>query len=231
MIYVGSKKRIAKDILPIILQYRQTHPAYIEPFVGGANLIDKVNGFRFGIDVNKYLIALLRKLQTGWLPPKDISEEMYLHIKNNFEQYPDYLIGYVGFQLTYRASWFGSYRKDPKGKRNYDHEAYRSIKKQAPNLEGIIFRCMDYKRPILYKPCTIYCDPPYKKTRKYKENKEKFNHNNFWQWCRDKVVEGHKVFISELSAPDDFKCIWEKPMTYSIGMKKITEKLFIVKED
>nr|WP_319571429.1 DNA adenine methylase [uncultured Draconibacterium sp.] len=45
MKYMGSKNRIAKHILPIILKNR-TNELYVEPFVGGANLIDKVDGER-----------------------------------------------------------------------------------------------------------------------------------------------------------------------------------------
>ena len=42
MKYMGSKARIAKHILPIILKDRKPNQWYSEPFTGGANLIDKV---------------------------------------------------------------------------------------------------------------------------------------------------------------------------------------------
>lgn len=45
---MGSKRRIAKDILPIILENRTPEQFYVEPFVGGANMIDKVQGKRIG---------------------------------------------------------------------------------------------------------------------------------------------------------------------------------------
>ena len=35
MKYQGSKRRIAKDILPIILRDRKNGQFYVEPFVGG----------------------------------------------------------------------------------------------------------------------------------------------------------------------------------------------------
>ena len=44
MKYMGSKNRIAKHILPIILKDRIENQYYVEPFVGGANMIDKVDG-------------------------------------------------------------------------------------------------------------------------------------------------------------------------------------------
>ena len=59
MKYMGSKRRIAKEILPIILKDRQLNQWYVEPFVGGGNLIENVSGPCIGADNNKYIIALL----------------------------------------------------------------------------------------------------------------------------------------------------------------------------
>jgi DNA adenine methylase len=60
--------------------------------------------------------------------------------------------------------------------------------------------------------------------------KDDFNHNEFWQWCRDRANEGHIVFVSEYNAPDDFECIWQKEIVSSLdkdtGSKKGMEKLF-----
>lgn len=59
MQYMGSKRRIANDILPIILENIQPEQYYVEPFVGGCNMIDKVkHKFKIGSDNNQYLIAM-----------------------------------------------------------------------------------------------------------------------------------------------------------------------------
>ena len=43
MRYMGSKNRISKYIVPIIQSYINDNTnCYIEPFVGGANMIDKI---------------------------------------------------------------------------------------------------------------------------------------------------------------------------------------------
>ena len=45
MKYVGSKNRLSKQIAPIIQSYIDNMPdchGYLEPFVGGANMIDKI---------------------------------------------------------------------------------------------------------------------------------------------------------------------------------------------
>lgn len=43
MKYMGSKARHAKELLPIILKDHTPDMWYVEPFVGGANMIDKVS--------------------------------------------------------------------------------------------------------------------------------------------------------------------------------------------
>ena len=77
------------------------------------------------------------------------------------------------------------------------------------------------------KPCTIYCDPPYVGTTKYKDD---FDHERFYDWCRERKKEGHNIFTSEYWMPDDFTCVWEKQVNSSLakdtGSKRATEKLF-----
>lgn len=68
MKYVGSKSRIAPAIVPIIQDYidKSGTGTYIEPFVGGANVIDKIKAeYRVGFDKNGYLIALLQYVKSG----------------------------------------------------------------------------------------------------------------------------------------------------------------------
>src|SRR5690554_6823322 len=228
MKYMGSKARHAKQILPIILSDRKPEQWYVEPFVGGANVIDKVDGNRLGADSNEYLIALLSALQAGWVPPKELSVDEYKRIRDNKDQYPLHLVGFVGFPCSYGAKFFGGYCRgsNSKGKpRDYIGEAWRNV--MAQDFSGIDFQCVRYLELEIPPNSIIYCDPPYAGTTGYKD---KFSHDEFWQWCRDKVAEGHQVFVSEYNAPDDFKCVWEKQVNSSLtkntGAKKATEKLF-----
>lgn len=94
MKYMGSKARIAKEILPIILKDRQPNQYYVEPFVGGCNIIDKVDGLRIGNDINHYLIALFKALQNGWIPPTLITEDYYNEIRLNKDKHPLELVAY-----------------------------------------------------------------------------------------------------------------------------------------
>ena len=59
---MGSKNRLAKDLAPIIQKYIDSGcKGYLEPFVGGANMIDKINcNVKVGCDNNRYLIAIIK---------------------------------------------------------------------------------------------------------------------------------------------------------------------------
>ena len=83
--YLGSKARLSKELAPIIQSYIDKTNAigYVEPFVGGANMIDKIKcSKRYGFDTHRYLIALLQKAQTDTSDfPDVITEEVYNEVK------------------------------------------------------------------------------------------------------------------------------------------------------
>lgn len=58
MKYMGSKSRIAKDIVPIIQKCIDDNnlETYIEPFVGGANIIDKIKNSFNCYFYNSYIV-------------------------------------------------------------------------------------------------------------------------------------------------------------------------------
>lgn len=229
---MGSKNRIAKDLLKIILKDRKPEQWYVEPFGGGMNMIQHVTGKRIVNEINPYVIEMFGALIQGWEPPKNISKEEYFKIKND-QTAPGYLKGYVGFNCSYSGKWFGGYAgitETKDGVRNYQEEAYRNIKEQIPKLIGIVPYCGDYKSFNIPLNSIIYCDPPYEGTTSYKD---KFDHSEFWHWCRQKKAEGHIIFISEYNAPSDFVCIWQQEVKSSLsangksgGNKLSVEKLF-----
>ena len=209
MKYMGSKNRLAKELVPIIQSYiTPSTKGYLEPFVGGGNLIDKVEcENKYGSDNHKYLIAFLDALSKGYEPPRNISEEEYKYIKTHQEEYSDEFLGYVGFQLSYGAKWFDTFRRDKIGKRKYDEEAYRNVMKQAPLLKGIKFKHCDFQDINNISGFVIYCDPPYRDTANYSTGD--FLYDEFYEWCR-KMSKNNIVLVSEYNMPSDFKCIWEK---------------------
>lgn len=227
---MGSKRRIAKHILPIMESVRRPGQYWVEPFVGGANMIDKVSGNRIGSDSNKYVIALLKEMQKPQLTIPVIDETLYSHIRDNKSAYDPWLVGFAGFQMSYGSLWFSSYRQDSSGKRDYWREACDNIYKQIPNIRGVQFERQDYRQLQVPNESLIYCDPPYSGTTGYK-NSGCFDHDEFWQWCRDMTGDGHTVFVSEYNAPPDFKAIWTGSIASSLarntGGKFGVEKLFV----
>ena len=230
MVYMGSKNRIAKELIPIITKDLKPNQWYCEPFVGGANMIDKIeHPYKLGADNNKYLIALLEAVQNGQELPEHITKDEYIAVKTNMDNYPDWYVGFVGFVCSFRAKFFGGYSGYHTTKtgiqRNYIKERISNILKQ--NLDGIKLVCSSYDALDIPANSIIYCDPPYNGTTKYKDS---FDSDAFWQWCRDKAKEGHTVYVSEYNAPEDFKCIWEKQINSNLGgtSKTATEKLFTI---
>ncbi len=227
MKYMGSKNRIAKDILPIMLKQREKEQWWVEPFVGGANMIDKVKGNRMGADNNELLICALLNIQhdTDILPKNNIefTEQDYKDRAKNHLQ----IKGFAAFAYSYSGKFWGGWCRDKTGKRDYVKEAYNNAIKQSLLLDDVVFKYSDYNMLDIPNNSIIYCDPPYNGTTRYKD---KFNHKAFWEWCRKKKAEGHTIFISEYNAPDDFKCIWKKEicssLTNNTGSKKGIEKLF-----
>ena len=228
MKYQGSKNRHAKDLLSVILHNRKPNQYYVEPFCGGCNMIDKVEGNRIANDSHKFLIDLFESvIYKNVNLPDSITDEEYNNIKNNKSNFPSYLVGFVGFGCSYSGKWFGGYARSIKGKvRNYCDESKRNILKQSPYLKGVIFENKSYLDLDIPKDSIVYCDPPYENTTGYKS---KFNHIEFWDWVRN-ISKKHQVFISEYNAPSDFICLWEKSVNNTLekdtGKKKGFERLF-----
>ena len=231
MKYVGSKNRISKQIAPILQKCIDENniKIYFEPFVGGANMIDKIQcETRIGNDIHKELIALFQEIQKGWQPPLHITEEEYNNVRDNKSDYPDYYVALVGFCATFGSKWFGGYARgfkaDKVTPRDIPNEAVRNLLDQIPQIKDVVFTnksYLDFDKDKL-KNCLIYCDPPYQDTTKYKYNN--FDYDVFWNWVREMSKENF-VFVSEYNAPPDFKCKRQKKVTTSLKVEKHEERL------
>ena len=238
MKYMGSKNKFAKDLIPIIQSYiTEDTKGYLEPFVGGANVIDKIKcNNKIGCDIHTELIELLKYVQFNYESlPNTISEEEYIKVRDNKKEYPKWYVGLVGFCCGFGAKYFGGYarafKNDGVTPRNMVNEAITNLKKQSPKLKNIKFINSNFlELPIdKIKGYVIYCDPPYRNVTKY--SSEKFPYELFYDWCRE-LSKNNIVLVSEYNMPNDFKCIWEKPSKINIGNLNInkpirTDKLFI----
>ena len=243
MRYVGSKNKLSKELVPIIQSYiKSDTKGYLEPFVGGANLIDKIQcNNKIGADIHEELIELLKYAQEfSKLIPERILEEQYIEVKNNKDKYEKWYIGLVGFCASFGAKYFGGYARDSRDDNSgkWSAGAIRNLKKQADNLQGIKFINSSFMDlPIdKIKNYVIYCDIPYRGTTKYKT--EKFPYEDFYKWIK-KLAIHNTVLISEYNMPSDFECIWQKEVKCSIDSNKTSgdennlrvEKLFTYKQN
>ena len=244
MVYMGSKNKYCPFIVPIIQKTIDDNniKEYIEFFVGGANVIDKIEcDSRIGYDRSKTLIALLDQASKDFsLIPENGNREMWDKGKSFVKDGKDcdlelYEIGAIEFLGSFSNGGFPrGYAKNKDG-RNYYQEAYRNLEKQAPNLKDIIFKNSNYEEinPKDFSNKVIYLDPPYQNTKKYGYTKDNvFNYEHFWNWVRE-LSKNNIVFISEQYAPKDFEIVWEKDVKRTCGKTndfKATEKLFRFKE-
>ena len=239
MRYVGSKNRLAKELVPIIQSYiTDDTKGYLEPFVGGANMIDKIScNNKFGYDIHEELIELLKYIQDlNNVLPIAITEEEYNKVRLNKDKYEKWYVGFVGFCATFGAKYFGGYarglKEDKITPRDMATEGIKNIEKQRKNLQNIKFKCCSYDEINKnIKDFVIYCDPPYKGTLKYTTD---FDYDKFYKWCKE-MSKNNIVLISEYWMPEEFECIWEKKTTVRIDSNKKSkdkkmeriEKLFI----
>lgn len=228
MTYQGSKQKYSKYICPILQRCIDDNKidTYIEPFVGGANIIKNIKcENRIGIDLNLYLIELWKFLQANpnYEFPLYPSRADWDRCKNGEEEC-DWYIGLVSIFCSNMTGGF------PAG---YDKMGLRyngrikNCKKDLPLLRDVLFECEDYKNIVLNSHNNLlYCDPPYANTHKY--NYQKFDSETFWQWAREQS-ENNYVFVSEQAAPNDFQPIWSLDIKHNIrgNIRIATENLFI----
>lgn len=246
MKFMGSKSRIAKYIIPIIQKQIDNNniKTYIEPFCGGCNIIDKVKcDNKIALDLNPYLIALLKEVKDGNTLLSEVPRELYnkareAYRSGNISGFKEWEIGCIGFLASYNGRFFdGGYAKagwesTKTGRRwrDYYQESKANILRQCIDLQDIDFMVGDYRMFANNTNCVIYCDPPYQGTKQY-ANSIDFDYNEFWntvrQWSKRNIV-----LVSEQKAPPDFECIWEQSVNRSIKANDksySTEKLFMIK--
>ena len=232
MKYMGSKARISKHILPIMLKEAEKHgiTKWVEPFVGGANMIDKVpDSFeRVGYDLNDHVVHALIDIRDR---PNDLLESFSKNERDLHKQQPaKSLYSHACIVTSFGADLNGGYARE-KGSDESTFCGYgkRNALRQSPKIQNVQFICDSYEN-LDFENSLIYCDPPYQGTTGYKTGA--FDHDKFFEWCRKQKANGNIVFVSEYNAPDDFTEVWkgEIKTNFASKRKKAThnavEKLF-----
>lgn len=231
MKYMGSKRRIAKHIIPLMTLERERGQYWVEPFVGGGNSIAEVRDKRIGADIHAGAIQALTLIRDHpeLLPRNntEFTEDDYKRVKHEPEHY---LHGYAGFNFSFGSRFFEGWARC-KIQADYVTRAYKSAIKQHAYLQGVQLIHSAYNDLFIPQNAVIYCDPPYEGTTSYKHD---FNHSAFWSWVR-KMSKSHQVFVSEYNAPSDFVELWSMDVTTNLDNKsneafKATERLFAYKD-
>lgn len=235
MKYMGSKNRIAKHLLPIMLAECEKHgiTKWVEPFVGGANMIDKApDSFeRVGYDLNDHAIhALIDIRDSAESLPECVSEEEY---KAFYGGPAEKITSLVRFGASFGGKFENGFARGKAADgspRNYWAETRRNALKQSPKIQNVKFICDSYEN-LNFTNALIYCDPPYQGTSGYKTGA--FDHDKFFDWCRIQA-KNNIVFVSEYNAPDDFECVWQGEIKTNFASQRkaathnAVEKLFRV---
>lgn len=229
MRYQGGKSLSAKGISAAIRERERESNTFVSLFCGSCAVeIKLASDFEQIIcnDIHKYLIEMYRGLQGGFVPPEFVSKEEYRRIREHKDENPA-LAGAVGFGSSFGGRWFAGYAR-AKG-RNCALETKHALERDKPTLLKMEFTCCDYRDVKIPHGAVVYADPPYKGTTGY--SNKKFDTNEFWEYMR-KISEYCFVYVSEQTAPNDFVCIWEKPVRRTLDVNKnnrftVTEKLFV----
>ena len=253
MQYIGGKFVLSKYICPILQKCIDENniTTYLEPFVGGANIIDKIKcKRRIGCDINRYLIALYKHLQNGGKIEESISREQYHKVKESFKakdkKYPDWLYANVGFMASYRSKFFGGYGATNRREPHLDTDyvlSKRSIYRQIHMLADVEFYCYDFQETLSdaqnQSNWLVFCDPPYFNSNyKVQYNLPGFDFKALYETLNE-MSRHHFVFVSEaiaeLPKPIRSEVVFEKVMAHSFTRNnpkqdkpKKTEKLFRV---
>lgn len=234
MKYLGGKHKIGKLIADFLTEECPPNEVtgYLEPFCGSLGVFKNMtdNGYKkcIGADIQPDLIEMWELLQKNSLKiPNNINEKEYNKLK--IAKSPNAMKAIAGFGLSFGGKYFAGYSQKWVGNsgRNFFEEFKTSIKKIQPLItkDNVIFLNKSYTE---FKPnnMLIYCDPPYKFTQGYSTGD--FNHDKFWETMRE-WSKNNYVFISEETAPSDFKVVWERKKRRTLDKQNrfhIYEKIF-----
>ena len=159
MKYMGSKARIAKHILPIMLAECEKHgiTTWVEPFVGGGGMIDKVpDRFeRVGYDLNGHTIQAMIDIRDNAKElPEVVSEQTYKSYKG---LPPQSITSWVRFVCSFGGKFDNGYARE-KGSDETTFCGYgkRNALKQSPKIQNVEFICDSYEN-LSFENCLVYC--------------------------------------------------------------------------
>lgn len=225
MQYPGGKSRQIKYIAPIVLSHKEERVMY-EPFCGAMSATVGLQPYRAS-DSSKDIIDLYLAIRSGSFElPDECSKELYETLRHAPSS-P--LRTFIGFSCSFGGKWFGGYARNAKNQ-NYCEVGKRSLQRKIDATKDVIFTHNSYDDFTFSGNDIVYCDPPYAKTLNAYGKNNTFNSRQFWDWCKSQQFSGAKMFVSEISIPDDVQheVVWEKERVSTMSDKdhSIHEKLY-----
>lgn len=200
MNYQGGKSRLARRFAPVLAPYLPGR-RWVEPFVGGFNLLPAVDVDRraspYCADSHPGLVTLLRAVRDGWDPPCEVSEQRYADLRRAGD-WRDPETAFAAFGCSFGAKQWGGYARNAKGD-NYAERARKSLLRKRPAMQGVEFAVADYRGAPVDERSIVYADPPYAGTLGYGVD---FDHDEFYAWCEACAALGAVVVVSEFTRPD-----------------------------
>lgn len=229
MRYMGGKAHIAKKIVGAILANTEARGTWVEPFVGGGNVMEHAAPHfkeARGYDIHPDLILLWRHVASGGTLPETVTREMYVEHRHAD---PSWLRGFLGFGASFGGKWFGGFAQSPG--RLIWQEGLRTVARQATVFQqhGVQFERADFATLWPDPGSVVYCDPPYLGTTAYTTGG--FDHERFYRvlqgWAADCFV-----YVSEYQVLPGVRheVIWEyahrTTLKRDVNAEVRTEKLF-----
>lgn len=208
MQYLGGKSRVAKCLIAAM---GKAEGRFTDLGCGGLSV--SVAAARAGyseivcVDSNAALIAMYRAAQSGWEPPPAISEADYAAIRQRGDP-ADPVTAFAAIAASFGGKWWGGYARCNRGF-NYVGAGRRRVMANMDALRSASFVCADMTDYLPEGKGTVYADPPYLGTTEYAFS---VDHGRLWRHLRKLGAMGNRVFVSEFSAPCDFRPIWVKSM-------------------
>lgn len=225
MQYQGGKERIAGYIVDVLQAHRAGRP-YLEPFLGGASVMARMDGERVGGDIHAGLVAMWAAARDGWVPPVDISEARYAQLKARRDE-PDPEVAFAGFAVSFAGRYFEGYARDKRKPAPFAASQSASVCRKARCMQGVQLAAAPYSA---WRPTgkLIYCDPPYAGTKPY-SRVPRFDSVAFWATMRE-WARTNTVLVSEYDAPAYCAEVWRKDLAKSIrSHHRAMERLYLVK--
>lgn len=231
--YRGNKETASYHIARFVENLMTDRKQVVDLFCGGCSVACELPKHLRVIanDANPYLISMLHVLKHDlWSdPPVPVDQEFYSMMKEELKK--DYTTfkhtgdalktdietlvlrakigwaGYAGSSGDFMSSFCGRSRGSATDKTFYRAkkilETVSALKKNDVQLT-----CFDYQNFSVDVPTVFYCDPPFAGKLQYPATS--FDSETFFSWCREMVKKGHVILLSETSAPDDFKLVWNR---------------------